>query len=344
EGREGAPLGFTLANFGAWLAGRLNRSSALQPPIAFHVVGDGREMNLEFGLGQAHPAHRAEMITAFPGAEDLFDSCPDRLQRAIMRFKRFRLKPAMTLAQKLCDSAASFDCRLDRKRIIGLIAIDLARLVRDERPVESLPELTTRFVEQQLELFQNARWYAVLNIVEFLHTECLSETINQQPFEDQINKVLEREKSGYRFIVGKLAPITNEIEMRELEQAASQKNRFAPVAEHVRTSLDLYSKKPQPDYRNSIKESISAVESAANIIIGLNATLGDAIKLIDRRHSLHPSFKEGILKLYGYTSDEGGIRHSLTEVTNIDEADARYMLVSCSAFANYLISRYDKQS
>jgi hypothetical protein len=132
--------------------------------------------------------------------------------------------------------------------------------------------------------------------------------------------------------------------MHELEQAARHGDRFASVAVHVRTALELYSKKPQADYRNSIKESISAVESAAKIITALpNATLAQATKAIDQRHSLHASFKKGILQLYGYTSDEGGIRHSLTEATNIDEADARYMLVSCSAFANYLITRYDKQ-
>jgi hypothetical protein len=132
--------------------------------------------------------------------------------------------------------------------------------------------------------------------------------------------------------------------MQELERAARHGDRFAPVAEHVRAALELYSKKPQPDYRNSIKESILAVESAAKIITGQpKATLDEAIKTIDQTHSLHGSFKTGILKSYGYTSDEGGIRHSLTDATNIDEADARYMLVSCSAFANYLISRYGKQ-
>src|SRR5262249_1296987 len=111
-------------------------------------------MNLEFGLGQAHPAHRAEMITAFPGAEDLFDSCPDRLERAIMRFKRFRLKPAMTLAQKLCDSAASFACRLDRKRIIGLIAIHLAGLLADHRRTKRAIVLICR---GRLDLADDAR-------------------------------------------------------------------------------------------------------------------------------------------------------------------------------------------
>jgi hypothetical protein len=155
--------------------------------------------------------------------------------------------------------------------------------------------------------------------------------------------VLEIEKSAYRFIAGQLAPITNEIEMQEIEYSIRHGNRFTPVGTHISTALAYYSKKPQPDYRNSIKESISAVEAAAKIITGQpKATLSDAIKAIDQKHSLHESFKAGIIKLYGYTSDEGGIRHSLSGDANIDEADARYMLVSCSAFANYLISRYDR--
>jgi hypothetical protein len=224
---------------------------------------------------------------------------------------------------------------------------ELAKSIYEDHyklPVNSLPFDTRKFVAHQLQTFQNAPWYEVLNIVEFLHTQFRSGTIEQQNFERQINEVLEREKCAYRFIVGKLAPITNEIEMQELEQAARHGDRFAPVAEHVMTALELYSKKPQPDYRNSIKESISAVESAAKIITGQpKATLSDAVKVIDKKHSLHESFKSGISKLYGYTNDEGGIRHSLIEATNIDETDALYMLVSCSAFANYLISRYDKQ-
>lgn len=214
-----------------------------------------------------------------------------------------------------------------------------------KRAVEYLPNETDTFVKEQLDTFQNESWYDVLNFVEFLHTEISDISGNRQNFENHINEVLEREKSAYRFIAGKLTPITNEVEMQELKHAAKHVDRFAPVAEHVKTALGLYSKKPQPDYRNSIKELISAVECAAKITTGLpNASLGEAIKEIDRRHSLHEAFKKGILQLYGYTSNEGGIRHSLTEATNIDEADARYMLVSCSAFANFLISRYGKQS
>ena len=138
-----------------------------------------------------------------------------------------------------------------------------------KRQVDSIPLNTQQFIDNMLDEFQDDIWYNVLNIVEFLRIYCLEqEGIPQQNFEREINEILEREKSAYRFISGKLASITNEIEIQELEQAARHGDRFAPVAEHVRTALELYSKKPQPDYRNSIKESISAVESAVKIITG----------------------------------------------------------------------------
>jgi hypothetical protein len=46
------------------------------------------------------------------------------------------------------------------------------------------------------------------------------------------------------------------------------------------------------------------------------------------------------LKLYGYTSDAGGIRHSLVDGSDpVTVDDARLMIVVCSAFANYLVAR-----
>ena len=42
---------------------------------------------------------------------------------------------------------------------------------------------------------------------------------------------------------------------------------------------------------------------------------------------------------YGYTSDQGGIRHALLEESNIDEAEAKFMMVACSAFVNFCVQR-----
>lgn len=99
----------------------------------------------------------------------------------------------------------------------------------------------------------------------------------------------------------------------------------------------------KPDYRNSIKESISAVESLAQIISGdKKAELGKALKIIKDKIGLHTALEQGFSKLYGYTSDSDGIRHSLSEESTLDLEDAIYMLTSCSAFINYLIIKSDK--
>ena len=44
-------------------------------------------------------------------------------------------------------------------------------------------------------------------------------------------------------------------------------------------------------------------------------------------------------KIYFYTNSEGGLRHSLLDESKVDQADAKFMLVSCSAFVNYIISK-----
>ena len=98
------------------------------------------------------------------------------------------------------------------------------------------------------------------------------------------------------------------------------------------------SNKTNPDYRNSIKESISSVESLAKQISKKNtATLGDALKELEKSKKLHPSLKNAFNSLYGYTSDAEGIRHALLKESNLTKADARFMLVCCSAFVNYAI-------
>ena len=54
---------------------------------------------------------------------------------------------------------------------------------------------------------------------------------------------------------------------------------------------------------------------------------------------LHPALSSAFDKLYGYTSDEQGIRHALLDSSNLQQEDAVFMLVSCSAFVSYLIAK-----
>ena len=128
----------------------------------------------------------------------------------------------------------------------------------------------------------------------------------------------------------------DETEINSIESAIDKGTKS--VRFHLQRALELLSDKKLPDYRNSIKESISAVESACQTLSGNSkATLGDGLKLLKSKTPLHPAFETALIKLYGYTSDDGGIRHALAESTKPPSfADAKFMLVACSAFTNYL--------
>jgi hypothetical protein len=101
----------------------------------------------------------------------------------------------------------------------------------------------------------------------------------------------------------------------------------------------LYNK-TKPDYENSVKESISAIEAKCKLILNdKKVTLGLALKsLEDKGVKIHTSLKEGFIKLYGYSCDEAGIRHANGLDMNTTYEEAKFMLVACSAFLNYLDS------
>jgi len=191
------------------------------------------------------------------------------------------------------------------------------------------------------EYFFGCKWYEVYDLLEFLAGS--DRTVVGQAFMDSVNSILKEEQSGYRFVSGRIVQITSEEEIAAIEQALALPDSLKPVREHLGQSLALLSNRKTPDYRNSIKESISAIESLSKIVSGLpKATLGPALNAVEKKAKLHAVLKEALQKLYGYTSDAHGIRHALMEEPTLDVEDAKFMLVSCSAFVNYLVVKAQK--
>ena len=93
------------------------------------------------------------------------------------------------------------------------------------------------------------------------------------------------------------------------------------------------------DWAGAIRESIHAVESVARQIDpNASNTLAPALKSLEQQGALHPALKGAFNKLYGYTSDEQGIRHALLEheSAKADVNEAVFMLGACASFASYL--------
>ena len=93
------------------------------------------------------------------------------------------------------------------------------------------------------------------------------------------------------------------------------------------------------DWAGSVRESIHAVESVARQLDpGAATTLGPALSALEKRGALHPALKDAFSKLYGYTSDEQGVRHALLDRANaqVGQDEAVFMLGACASFASYL--------
>jgi hypothetical protein len=156
---------------------------------------------------------------------------------------------------------------------------------------------------------------------------------------EMLNRVLESRGCAYRFIAERLAPIRNSVEAAEVARGAE--SAIPAVAAHLREALRLLPPNVRANPRASIKESISAVEAALqHLTNNPSATLNAGLAAFEARYGpLHPSLRQGFVRLYGYVTDERGVQPALVdEPVVVSSDDAHFMLVSCSALTNYLLT------
>lgn len=185
--------------------------------------------------------------------------------------------------------------------------------------------------------FTDDSWFEVYDILQFIFDNN-GGSYDKYRWAEGINSVLEREMSGYRIINNEITPITDKSEIAEIEEASE--NTKANI--HIKSALLLLSDRKAPDYRNSVKESISAVEAICRDLTG-KTTLGSALDYMKSKDiiDINGDFKSGLEKIYWYTNDETtGIRHALMDTgKGITFEDAKFMLVLCSAFVNYITAK-----
>ena len=204
-----------------------------------------------------------------------------------------------------------------------------------KKPIDTRSEYAFEIIAAMRSYFFDAQWYEVYDFLEFIVS-----LVDDKQLEEAINLILETELAGFTLIDKKFTPITDEIEVEALGKAL-EKGPFSEVETHLKQSLSHLSDRNNPDFRNSIKESISAVEAMARIITGDDkATLGKALAELEKNHNLHPALKRGFSSLYGYTNDGDGIRHAMIEASSVTASDAKYFLVACASFINYMKSKY----
>lgn len=91
-----------------------------------------------------------------------------------------------------------------------------------------------------------------------------------------------------------------------------------------------------PDYENSMKESISSVESCLMVLLDEpNGTLGKIIKRAD----LDPDIERLISQAYGYTSNRAFVRHGGTTPSTLTKAEAEFFLEFSASCIVYVTAK-----
>jgi len=184
------------------------------------------------------------------------------------------------------------------------------------------------------DFFLSCEWFKVFDLLEIL-TESKADTVTN--FISNCNGIFEEENASYRFMKNQIVPITDKLVLSEIEKALDLEEEN--TREHIKQALLLMSNRENSDFRNSMKESISAVEAYCKFLVGdEKTTLGNALKVFEKKTGikLHADLLTAFTNLYHYSSDAEGIRHSLKDKPKVNRFDAEYFLAVCSAFINYL--------
>lgn len=208
-------------------------------------------------------------------------------------------------------------------------------------PTQEIPWQAHNAIENLHDKFDGLIFHKVYGLIEFLAP--IAESVQRgqtKLFINECKLIFERENSGYRFIDGLIAPITNKVEIDTIEKAT--RTPHEEVNHQISNAIKSISDKQQPNYRNCIKESISAVETVVKIIgSNENDTLKSVLPRVAKKAGLHKDFTASIEKLYHFTCDDG-IRHGLMKGNGERTLeDARFILIWCSALSNYLLNICD---
>jgi hypothetical protein len=202
--------------------------------------------------------------------------------------------------------------------------------------LDDFPYSYRSVVEDVKKIIEHGAWSEVLGWLEWVlkHPSC------PENLPAIVNAHMTHCHLAYRVFDGSvICPIGTEAERDTIERAFSDlaMAEFHGARAHLRKAAEELS---AGRYADSVRESIHAVEATARVLEP-SAALSSALARLEQTAKIHTALKIGFGKLYGYTSDEEGIRHPLLDdgTANVDETDALFMIGACAAFVSYLINK-----
>ena len=238
----------------------------------------------------------------------------------------------------------------------------LVELSRIARVPFSVPEKRSN-PDQCSAILGKMPWFAVFTFCERLYSSLLQEDsyydgYNQEQvlrvslevvrkhYTDEINNLLSEENLGYRFVDGVFEKPGRLQTQRNLNKAMTVlgDNRLANARRHFNKAHKFFSNRERPDFENTVKEAVCALESATEALSGVKVSQ-DFAKEVSKLSgtqpgSIPPPIAQAMTKIYAYRGAGQGVAHGTNEGPTVTRLEAELVLSTVAAFITYLFDFY----
>lgn len=234
-----------------------------------------------------------------------------------------------------------------------------------------------QFIPKVLDfLAVNGPWWVIFELIEFVwnmdnapwdiiewvpsHEEAIfldgpfTQKEAKNSFVSSLQWTLERMNVGYRFMpsTGKFVNVHSDEEAEEIDRACSgTSGRFAEARAHMENAVADF-RNSETDNANTVKEALSAAESIVKELTGKEFKGG--LRQLEKDGILPPPstargkngnpvetnhFAKALEEYWGYANPTS--RHGRGKGDEPPDRDtARFLLVTCAAFVNYITTRW----
>jgi len=210
-------------------------------------------------------------------------------------------------------------------------------VARDHAMADDFKNDARKLTAQVRQIFEEGDYVAIFGWLQYV----LRRPGCPRELADEIERALRTGRAAYRVLDrDTIVPIGSDAELETLKKAFADlaETEFHGARAHLRKAAEELT---AGRYADSIRESIHSVEATARVLEPKANALNSALDRLESKAKIHNKLKHGFTNLYGYTSDERGIRHALVDdgTANVDQTDALFMIGACAAFVSYLVGK-----
>ncbi len=232
------------------------------------------------------------------------------------------------------------------EKVVQFLENILGRIL--QKPEDEIDTSYDEVLNQFKKLILQDSFNKVLDLIEIIVKKGWEDWVDEE-LAKPISELFERQPAAYYLDMSggspyRFFPRSNEAQGKATREAIKtiRDGGMEGAATHLRDAAAHINAR---QFADSISDSIHAVESVARRIDPKSNTLGNALYSLEKAGLIkHLALKEAFSTLYGYTSDEQGIRHALLDKNSpdVDLDEAMFMFGACASFAAYLVNKHHK--